>query len=109
TLPYPFKTGTELLKICADNHLSISDVMLANEKTVRSEADVRAGLLRIWHVMQECVKRVIGTPGLLPGLGVKRRAADMYHRLVESEEASAGAPRARIELVDILTPDAHAE
>ena len=33
-LPYPFKTGTELLKICAENRLSISDVMLANEKTV---------------------------------------------------------------------------
>ena len=102
TVPYPFTTGTELLKICADNHLSISDVMLANEKTVRSEADVRAGLLRIWHVMQECVKRGIGTPGLLPGLGVKRRAADMYHRLVESEEASAGDPLAVMDWVNLF-------
>jgi L-serine dehydratase len=101
-LPYPFKTGTELLKICADNGLSISDVMLANEKTVRSEADIRAGLLRIWHVMQECVKRGIATPGVLPGLGVKRRAADMYHRLVESEEASAGDPLAVMDWVNLF-------
>jgi len=102
SVPYPFTTGTELLKICADNGLSISDVMLANEKTVRAEADVRAGLLRIWHVMQECVQRGIGTPGVLPGLGVKRRAADMYRRLVESEEASAGDPLAVMDWVNLF-------
>jgi len=102
TVPYPFTTGTELLKICADNGRSISDVMLANEKTIRSEADVRAGLLRIWGVMQECVKRGIGTPGVLPGLGVKRRAPDMYHRLVESEEASAGDPLAVMDWVNLF-------
>src|SRR5260221_4108753 len=49
-LPYPFKTAAELLKMCAENRLSISGVMLANEKTVRPEADIRAGLLRIWGV-----------------------------------------------------------
>jgi L-serine dehydratase len=102
TVPYPFKTGTELLKICAENRLSISDVMLANEKTVRSEAEVRAGLLRIWHVMQECVKRGIGTPGVLPGLGVKRRAADMYCKLVACEEASAGDPLAVMDWVNLF-------
>jgi L-serine dehydratase len=102
TLPFPFKTGTELLKICADNDLAISDVMLANEKTLRSEADIRAGLLRIWGVMQECVKRGIGTPGVLPGLGVKRRAADMYGKLVECEEASAGDPLAVMDWVNLF-------
>jgi len=76
--------------------------MLANEKAVRSEADIRAGLLRIWHVMQECVKRGIGTAGVLPGLGVKRRAPDMYHRLVESEEASAGDPLAVMDWVNLF-------
>ena len=102
-LPYPFKTAAELLKICAANRLSISDVMLANEKTVRSEADIRAGLLGIWSVMQDCVKRGIATPGVLPGgLGVKRRAADMYHRLVESEEASAGDPLAVMDWVNLF-------
>ena len=76
--------------------------MLANEKTVRSEADIRAGLLRIWGVMQECVKRGIGTPGVLPGLGVKRRAADMYRQLVESEEAAAGDPLAVMDWVNLF-------
>jgi L-serine dehydratase len=101
-LPHPFKTAAELLKICAQNHLSISDVMLANEKTVRPEADIRAGLLRIWSVMQDCVKRGIGTPGVLPGLGVKRRASDMYRQLVDSEEAAAGDPLAVMDWVNLF-------
>jgi L-serine dehydratase len=101
-LPYPFKTAAALLEICAQNNLSISDVMLANEKTVRPEADIRAGLLRIWGVMQECVRRGIATPGVLPGLGVKRRASEMHRRLVESEEASAGDPLAVMDWVNLF-------
>ncbi|HEU0105564.1 MAG TPA: L-serine ammonia-lyase, partial [Vicinamibacteria bacterium] len=80
----------------------ISDVMLANEKTVRPEADIRAGLLRIWGVMQDCVRRGIATPGVLPGLGVKRRASEMHHRLAESEEASAGDPLAVMDWVNLF-------
>jgi L-serine dehydratase len=101
-LPHPFKTAAALLEICAQNDLSISDIMLANEKTVRPEADIRAGLLRIWGVMQECVRRGIATPGVLPGLGVKRRASEMHRRLVESEEASAGDPLAVMDWVNLF-------
>jgi L-serine dehydratase len=101
-VPYPFKSAAELLKMCAEHGLSISDVMLANEKTLRSEAEVREGLLRIWGVMQECVQRGMNTPGVLPGLGVKRRAADMHKRLVESEEAAAGDPLAVMDWVNLF-------
>src|SRR6185503_7474170 len=66
-LPYPFKTAAELLDICTGHGLAISEVMLANEKVARSEADIRAGLLRIWAVMQDCVKRGSATEGILPG------------------------------------------
>jgi L-serine dehydratase len=82
-VPYPFRTGTELLQACADHGLSISDVMLANECARRSEAEVRAGLLRIWAVMQECVRNGCAVSGVLPGgLKVRRRAAELYARLV---------------------------
>jgi L-serine dehydratase len=50
--------------------------MLANELAWRTEQDVRAGLLHIWSVMQECVDRGTRTTGVLPGgLKVRRRAA----------------------------------
>ena len=82
-VPYPFRTGTELLQACTDHGLSISDVMLANECVRRSEAEVRAGLLRIWAVMLECVRNGCAASGVLPGgLKVRRRAAELYARLL---------------------------
>ena len=56
-VPYPFDSGEELLQQCKRHHMSISQVMWENEKAWRPEAEVRAGLLDIWRVMQECVQR----------------------------------------------------
>jgi L-serine dehydratase len=81
-LQYPFTTAAALLEHCAESGLSISQVMLANERAWRSEADIRAGLLHIWSVMQDCVERGCRTEGVLPGgLKVKRRAARLYQQL----------------------------
>jgi L-serine dehydratase len=55
-LPYPFKTGKELMAHCAISGLSISQIMLANESAWRPEAQTRDGLLKIWQVMQDCVE-----------------------------------------------------
>ncbi|MCU7822765.1 L-serine ammonia-lyase [Kitasatospora sp. DSM 101779] len=75
-LRYPFRTGEELLRLTRETGLSISGLMLENEKAWRSEAEIRAGLLEIWHVMQECVAAGLGREGILPGgLKVRRRAA----------------------------------
>jgi L-serine dehydratase len=79
---YPFRTGEELLARTRETGLRISDVMLANELAWRSEAEVRAGLLHIWSVMQECVERGTRTTGVLPGgLKVRRRAASLRAQL----------------------------
>ncbi len=81
-LPYPFKTGTEMLALCQQYGLCISTLMLENEKALRPEAEVRARLLRIWEVMQACVKRGCEREGILPGgLKVKRRAAGIHRKL----------------------------
>jgi len=81
-LPHPFLTGDELLARCRETGLSISEIMMANELSWRSEAEVRQGLLHIWHVMQECVERGCTEHGVLPGgLKVRRRAAEMRKRL----------------------------
>jgi len=81
-IPYPFKTGAELLALCHQHGLSISTLMMENEKALRPEAQVRAGLLRIWEVMQGCVKRGCEREGILPGgLKVRRRAAAIHRKL----------------------------
>jgi L-serine dehydratase len=78
---YPFTTGKQLLSY----DQPISDLMLANELSWRAESDVRAGLLRIWQVMQDCVSTGLATDGILPGgLKVQRRAMGMKRQL-ESE------------------------
>ena len=81
-VPYPFDTGAELLAHTEKTGLPISGVMMANEKVRRDEAEVRAGLLRIWQVMQECVEAGCQAEGVLPGgLKVRRRAAGLRDTL----------------------------
>jgi L-serine dehydratase len=92
-LPYPFTTAAQLLELCQSHGLSISQVMLENEKCWRSEAEIRQGLLQIWEVMQGCVKRGCHTEGILPGsLQVKRRAAQLYAKLSHRPEAALCDP-----------------
>jgi L-serine dehydratase len=81
-LPFPFTTGGQLLEHCAREGMSISDVMLANEQAWRTEAEVRAGMLHLWSVMQACVERGLRREGVLPGgLKVPRRAPALFRKL----------------------------
>ncbi|WP_406006649.1 L-serine ammonia-lyase [Streptomyces sp. NBC_00637] len=75
-LKYPFRTGDELLRLAKETGLSISSLMLENERAWRTEDEIRDGLLEIWRVMQACVSRGMSREGILPGgLRVRRRAA----------------------------------
>ncbi|WP_405923914.1 L-serine ammonia-lyase [Streptomyces sp. NBC_00035] len=75
-LKYPFRTGDELLRLTRETGLSISALMLENERAWRTEEEIREGLLGIWRVMQACVSRGMAREGILPGgLKVRRRAA----------------------------------
>src|SRR5437868_10173095 len=90
TPPYPFSSGAELLAKCKENGLELYELMLANERTWRSEEEVRAGLLHLWKIMQQCVERGFHQTGHLPGvLKVRRRAPKMYRVLTESKGSSA--------------------
>lgn len=89
-LRYPFTTGTELLEICRREGLRISDVMIANELSWRTEDELRAELLHIWAVMQDCVDHGCHrTELLLPGgLRVPRRAPQLLVDLVATHDES---------------------
>ncbi len=80
--PWPFTTAAELLRQCKDSGLSISALMLENEKAWRSEREIREGLLSLWRVMDACIERGCRAEGILPGgLKVKRRAAQLHRQL----------------------------
>jgi L-serine dehydratase len=86
-LPYAFSTAAELLTYCEEENLSVSELMLRNETVWNGESELRAGLLKIWRVMQACVERGCRTEGILPGgLKVKRRAARLYRQLTHETE-----------------------
>ena len=89
--PYPFHSGVELLALSQEHGLSVSTLMLANEKCWRSEEEIREGCLSIWRTMQACVQRGCEREGILPGgLKVKRRAASLHRQLsAESAEQSS--------------------
>ena len=83
---YPFRSGAELLAHCAATGLPVSAIMLANEQAWRNEAEIRAELLEIWAVMQECVRNGWTNEGTLPGgLKVPRRAPELYRRLCNEQ------------------------
>lgn len=88
-LPFPVNTADDLLHWCMKTGLSISEVVLENEATWRSEAETRKKLLQIWNVMSECIYRSCHVEGILPGgLQVKRRAFDLNKRLIAGKEYS---------------------
>ncbi|MBX3386251.1 MAG: L-serine ammonia-lyase [Phycisphaeraceae bacterium] len=82
-LPYPSERATDIVANHRKTGWSIPRLVMENEKTWRSEAEVRERLLLIWRTMQECIYRGCHTEGVLPGgLGVTRRAAAMNRKLI---------------------------
>ncbi|MBS0567627.1 MAG: L-serine ammonia-lyase [Proteobacteria bacterium] len=101
-LPYPFSSGDELLRLCAESGKTIAQVMLANEMVWRSEAEVREGLLAIWRAMSDCVARGMREKGTLPGgLKVLRRAPMLAAELRNRPEAALRDPLTILDWVNL--------
>ncbi|HEU4459637.1 MAG TPA: L-serine ammonia-lyase [Methylibium sp.] len=97
-LPLPFHSGAELLERCHAIGGSIAQVMRRNERVLgpRSDAEIDAGLLAIWRVMQACVERGLKSEGVLPGgFQVKRRAPKLHRDLTASPTAAHDETKAR--------------
>jgi L-serine dehydratase len=92
----------ELLALCREYDLPISQIMLENEKTWRSEDAIRTKLLELWQVMQDCVQRGYHKEGVLPGgMHVTRRASILYRQLSNQPEASLRDPLTVIDWVNL--------
>ncbi|MDY0309218.1 MAG: L-serine ammonia-lyase [Castellaniella sp.] len=89
-MPYPFATGAELMATCRRHGLTIAQLMMANESTLRPPEAVRAGVLHIARVMDDAIDRGCGLQGpltdtILPGgLKVRRRAPALYAQLTSA-------------------------
>jgi L-serine dehydratase len=95
-----FTTGDELLRVCEERGISVSEAMLMRERQWRSDEEIRAGTLQIWDTMRDCIDRGTHATGILPGgLDVKRRAASWYDSL--SAEDPARLPMNSFEWVSL--------
>ena len=100
---HPFKTADELLRLSEKTGLAAWQIMLAHERAWRGEAEVRAGLLRIWRAMQDCVERGCRRTGVLPGgLKVPRRAPALYQELVRRGQRGDPDPLTVLDWVNLF-------
>ncbi|MBU2156788.1 MAG: L-serine ammonia-lyase [Gammaproteobacteria bacterium] len=103
-LPYDFNSAEQLLQLCQSSGLRVSELMMANEKAWRSEAEIRSGLMRLWQAMRECVEQGLKHEGILPGgLNVKRRAAKLHRSLQEMSKPNViGSTLSGMEWVNLF-------
>ena len=101
-LPYPFRSGDELLALTVATGCSIAELMRRNERHWRSDEEIDAGLLNIWRVMQECVERGCHTGGTLPGgFKVRRRAKALREALMSNPEEALRDPLQVLDWVNL--------
>jgi len=87
SFPFPIQRAKELLAYCTTENKIVSEIVLENEKTLRSEEEIDTELLRIWNTMQECIYIGCHSEGFLPGgLNVRRRAFDLHKKLKKTFE-----------------------
>jgi L-serine dehydratase len=101
-LPMPYASGDALLALARSNGLSIAQIMRRNEQHWRTDAEIDAGLMRIWQIMQDCVRRGCRTGGVLPGgFKVKRRSKALLQALSSNPEAALKDPLQVLDWVNL--------
>ncbi len=101
-VPHPFCSGADLLRIAADEQLSIAEIMRANERTRQTDDKTSAGIRAIADAMSACIDRGILQGGILPGgLRVKRRAPLIHARLMERQERALSDPLTILDWVNL--------
>jgi L-serine dehydratase len=102
TLPFPYRSGDELLRLAHESQLSISEMTLRNEACWRPDVTTRAALSRVWHAMQACVERGCRSDGILPGgLKIVRRAPKLFRELSANPELAARDPLTTLDWVSL--------
>jgi len=80
--PHAFSTADQLIGLATEKGLSISTIMMDNEKCLDNQASINKKLINIWQAMRESVDRGMRTEGILPGgLKVNRRAPALFRSL----------------------------
>jgi L-serine dehydratase len=97
-VPYPFRSGQDLLVMGAASRLRIADMVMANEVSGQSPEQVESRLDQLIAVMMASIDRGMTTEGELSGgLHVRRRAPALHRKLAA---ASGSNNRAQHEVMN---------
>jgi L-serine dehydratase len=100
-VPYPFRSGAELLARGRESGLSIAELMRLNEKALL-QGGADAHVERVLEVMLACVDRGLVQSGPLPGgLKVMRRAKAIHDRLTEASKRNFHPPHEIMDFVSV--------
>ncbi|KAJ7763698.1 serine dehydratase alpha chain-domain-containing protein [Mycena olivaceomarginata] len=94
-IPYPFSSGNSLLELTKKHNMTIAQIVWDNERSFGySDEEVHAKIMRIWSVMDECIRTgVSSTETTLPGrLQLRRRAPMLYRRLMRGFYPGIASP-----------------
>jgi L-serine dehydratase len=102
-LPYAFQNGDEMLRLGALSGLSVAEMMWANERALRPQAEIERRLDAIIAVMMDCIDRGIAADGELPGgLKVRRRARALLARMEAASLRNDPLPHTLLDRVSLF-------
>ena len=101
-LPFPYRSGAELLGMGLSSGKTIAEMVLANECARRPREVVLDHLDRIAATMFACIDRGMGAEGELPGgLKVKRRAKALAGQIEADRARNIQPPHAVMDHVSL--------
>jgi len=102
-LPFPYRSGRDLLTMSAKSGLTIAEIVMANEVARRPREAVLAHLDAVAATMFACIERGMRGVGILPGgLKVPRRAKAFSERIEADRHRNARAPHEIIDHVSLF-------
>ncbi|WP_284947623.1 L-serine ammonia-lyase [Acidisoma cladoniae] len=102
-LPYAFQNGDEMLRLGALSGLSVAEMMWANERALRPQAEIERRVDAIIAVMMDCIDRGIAADGELPGgLKVRRRARALLARMEAASLRNDPLPHTLLDRVSLF-------
>ena len=101
--PFLFTSSRAMMEMAESAGLTIAELQRRNELSRRSDAELSAGIGRIWDAMQGCVARGLRQSGELPGgLRVRRRAPSLLQRLQAEAARNARDPLGGMDWVNLF-------
>ncbi|MCP1290574.1 MULTISPECIES: L-serine ammonia-lyase [Chromobacterium] len=100
-VPYHFLSAQQMMDMCEETGLSISALVMENEKAFHEVKDVQQHFAKVWDVMKTSIDRGMRTEGNLPGPMRIPRRAPALHRMLTSSLQVAKDPMSVMDWVNM--------